>query len=466
MIKAHKIVLIILDSLILMLSMILAISIKNELDNTFITLPDLISKYYDLFLTLPLISIPIFSINNLYKYNLIVNTKKLYKTLFRCIVYSQLLLLVFLFVFKYTLILERIIIFSNYFISMLFFVVLKCIIIPTFLRTTTAKKLINRKILILGAGELSRTLLSNIKNDEYGYYEPIGYLDDYITKKKINNLPILGKINQLDNVEIDFDEILISINNISFDKLIKIINLCKKYNKPTHIHSQKYSIIKNIYQLEQFDYFHTFSIFNHHNKSIVIKRILDIFGSLILIIILSPVLIGVALLIKITSKGPIFYKTTVIGYNKKSFIWYKFRTMKDKNDDFLHRNEVLKMAKGKKSGEKIKDDPRITPIGKFLRKFSIDELPQLYNCLKGQMSLVGPRPVLPYEFDLMNDWQKEKFAVKSGLTGVWQIYGRNNVGFDDQFVLDLYYVSNQSLWMDLELIVKTIPIVLFGKTGV
>jgi lipopolysaccharide/colanic/teichoic acid biosynthesis glycosyltransferase len=182
---------------------------------------------------------------------------------------------------------------------------------------------------------------------------------------------------------------------------------------------------------------------------------------------LTPVWLFVALIIKLTSRGPVFYTSEVVGKNSKKFRWYKFRTMKANNDSISHQQHLEKVITTNKGYKKLENDPRITGIGKLLRKFSLDELPQLFNVLKGQMSLVGPRPCLPYEYEHFKEWHKLKYKVIPGMTGLAQIIARNreDVTFSDSVLLDLYYADNQSLWLDLKILFKTIPVMVFGKGG-
>ena len=198
------------------------------------------------------------------------------------------------------------------------------------------------------------------------------------------------------------------------------------------------------------------------------KRWFDILFSAFLIILLTPLWIIIPILIRLTSKGPVFYKTQVIGKGGNPFYWYKFRTMYTDNDPTIHKEHLEKLITANKGYKKIENDPRITPIGKFLRKYSLDELPQLINVLKGQMSLVGPRPCLPYEYKHFKDWHKLKYKVTPGMTGLAQLIARNrdDVTFSDSVLLDLYYADNQSLWLDLKILFKTIPVMILGKGGV
>lgn len=203
-------------------------------------------------------------------------------------------------------------------------------------------------------------------------------------------------------------------------------------------------------------------IIESYEKGIIykfIKRLIDLIGSICGVILLSPIIILTALLIKIDSKGPVVFAQERVGLNEKNFKMYKFRSMvvnaEKLKDELLNKNEM--------SGPmfKMKDDPRVTKIGKFIRKTSIDELPQLINVLKGDMSLVGPRPNLPKEVNRFEPWMKEKFNVKPGLTCYWQVMGRNDIDFEEWMRLDIRYVRERNILIDLKLIFKTFW-VLFG----
>lgn len=190
------------------------------------------------------------------------------------------------------------------------------------------------------------------------------------------------------------------------------------------------------------------------------KRTIDILGSGIGLIILSPVFILVALTIKIEDpKGKVFFVQKRCGKNNKLFKMYKFRSMISNAEELLE--ELI--CENEMDGPvfKIKEDPRITRVGRFIRKTSIDELPQLFNILVGDMSIVGPRPAIPHEVAEYNEYQKQRLLVKPGLTCIWQVSGRNSIGFDEWVDMDLEYIEKRNLWMDIKLIFKTVG-VLFG----
>lgn len=191
-----------------------------------------------------------------------------------------------------------------------------------------------------------------------------------------------------------------------------------------------------------------------------IKRIIDICASLVGLIILLPVFLIVAISIKIEDpNGKVFFRQERCGKEGKLFNMYKFRSMVSNAEELLHELKELNEMDGPVF--KIKEDPRITRVGKFIRKTSIDELPQLINVLKGEMSLVGPRPAIPHEVAEYNDYQRQRLLVKPGLTCIWQVSGRNTIGFDDWIEMDIDYIKNRSFLLDLKLIFKTFG-VLFG----
>ena len=210
------------------------------------------------------------------------------------------------------------------------------------------------------------------------------------------------------------------------------------------------------------------SLITHYTGSMtegwpsMIKRSLDFTVSLLLIMLISPLLAITALLIRLTSPGPVLFVQKRLGFNKRRFNIYKFRTMvpdaEQRMKEIAHLNEVTGPV------FKIKDDPRITPIGRFLRKTSIDELPQLFNVLKGDMSLVGPRPLPVRDYEGFNeDWQRRRFSIRPGITCLWQIAGRSSIPFDRWMELDLQYIDKWSLWLDFQILLKTIPAVLRGS---
>jgi exopolysaccharide biosynthesis polyprenyl glycosylphosphotransferase len=192
------------------------------------------------------------------------------------------------------------------------------------------------------------------------------------------------------------------------------------------------------------------------------KRILDVLGSSALLLALSPLFLLIAFLVKVSSPGPIIYQQTRIGRGGKPFPFYKFRSMYADADKRLE--ELLK-GYNEKEGPifKMKRDPRVTPVGRWLRKYSLDELPQLFNVLKGEMSLVGPRPPLPREVEQYDERAFRRLSVTPGMTCLWQICGRSDTTFEEWLELDLFYIEHMSFWLDLKILLKTPTAVLRGE---
>ena len=205
----------------------------------------------------------------------------------------------------------------------------------------------------------------------------------------------------------------------------------------------------------------------------LLKRVMDLAGSALALIVLSPVFLAIYLTIQLTSKGPALFRQERVGQHGSRFTLLKFRTMEVSSDHGIHRDFVKCFISGKihpnatKQSKnvmyKITDDPRVTTIGRFLRKTSLDELPQFVNVLKGQMSLVGPRPPIAYEIETYDLWHKRRLEVKPGITGLWQVNGRSRLRFDDMVRLDLQYAKRWSLWLDIRILLQTPRVVLFGE---
>lgn len=199
------------------------------------------------------------------------------------------------------------------------------------------------------------------------------------------------------------------------------------------------------------------------NASIV-KRLLDIVLSLLFLLLLSPLLLVTIILIKATSKGPVFFVHERVGLNYRYFPFIKFRSMRQNADQAVHKKYAEALIKGLKSSTevgkgvtayKMMTDSRMTPIGKFIRKLSIDEIPQFINVLKGEMSIVGPRPPIPYELEFYTRRAKNRFLVKPGITGLWQVNGRSTTTFERMIALDLCYITHWSIWLDIAIILRT-----------
>jgi lipopolysaccharide/colanic/teichoic acid biosynthesis glycosyltransferase len=269
------------------------------------------------------------------------------------------------------------------------------------------------------------------------------------------------------------DEIIVTDEAIGKEVLISLLDYCTSEGLSVWFPAQFMPIIDLKLYLDNFCGLPMIRLGSQKNISIFnkIKHSLDALAVVPALVLLLPFFLAIGLAIKVNSRGPVFFRTTMMGKNGKPFTMFKFRSMIPDITDEPHKDYVRRLINGhirENSGKggvfKMTEDERVTSVGRFLRKSSLDELPQLINVLKGEMSLVGPRPCLPYEYEMYKDWHKKRLSVRPGISGVWQVAGRSAVAFEDMVLLDLYYIYNRSLSMDLCILYETIFAVL-GKRG-
>jgi len=321
----------------------------------------------------------------------------------------------------------------------------------------------NINVLVVGAGRAGSLLVEEINNHPYLGLKVVGFIDDTKTGKVLD-YDILGKTQDLEEVIQRYyvDEIYITIPS-QRQKVSEILALGKKLNKTVRIMADSFSFPFADIKL---NYIGLIPLIRYtqrefHKSEILIKRFLDVVVANVLLIILSPLLAIIAFLIKIDSPGPVFYISQRCGKKGRLFNFYKFRSMKvgaDKEKELLKEKSEVKGPVFK-----IRNDPRITRLGRFLRKYSLDELPQLINVVKGEMSLVGPRPPLPDEVAKYDTWQMRRLEVKPGITCLWQVRGRSDLSFYKWVKWDLWYIDHWSLGLDLMILLWTIPAVLKRK---
>ena len=326
-----------------------------------------------------------------------------------------------------------------------------------------------RKVLIVGTNTRTLRFVRRILHSpEYGY-QLIGFVDEGrgLAGFEKSGHPLVADFNSfpalLRNEVID--EVVIGLPIKSFyQQISQIVSLCENQGILVRFLSDIFNLELGKVKPEEYDEgaFITVSMGKMEGLPVIIKYLLDFIVSLILLIFISPFFLVIALLIKMTSPGPVFFVQDRVGLHKRIFRLYKFRTMVVDAEARITELEKFNEVDG--PAFKIKNDPRITAIGRLLRKTSIDEFPQLINVLKGEMSLVGPRPLPIRDYRGFNqDWHRRRFSVKPGMTCLWQINGRNQVSFSDWMILDMKYVDNWSLVMDLRILIKTIPAVLRGS---
>jgi len=360
--------------------------------------------------------------------------------------------------------------------SLVLFTVFRAYFSKNIYKYLAETKISQIKVLIIGGDEAGNYVADELEHDPFADFEIIGFLDDYKEKgEKINGqFNNMGNLNDLDTIvaDHDLDEILIAIDHAPYDRLIRIVETCLQTDKSVKIYSDLLHVIDEKMDVEHYS---SIPVISLTQKPLDApdwdeKRFLDIILSSIALILLAPFFLAVAVGIKLSSKGPVIFKQKRIGKKGRPFDFYKFRSMHMGNSDSRHKNYVQDFIKKNCQCEtdeikvyKITDDSRIFKFGKLIRKTSIDEFPQFFNVIKGDMSLVGPRPCLGYEWDCYEEWHKDRLNILPGCTGLWQALGRSSVTFEEMVILDLYYISNMTLWMDLRIVLQTFPVIFLGK---
>ncbi len=419
----------------------------------------------------------IFQHFNLYKINVFLSVVEQIIAIFKALIYGLIGMIVASFFIKgMDWVDSRAVII--YFVGFSFFsiTIFRTIIFQKLFRIAAQKKIFRRKVLIVGTDETAKMVAVEMDIDESHGFQVIGFADDALPKdtRVFEDFEVIGKISELQDLvkQYEIEDIIIAQSRISHQKLIELVDKAKETKANVRLASEVYRIIAEKVLVEKYLGVPIVLMPKNYDNLFfsVYKRVFDfVFAGFALLLLAVPFLI-IAVLIKFSSKGAVFFRDTRIGKDGKPFKFYKFRTMYLNNDDAIHREFVSEYIKqnGEKNTigiKKITDDPRITKIGKFLRKTSVDELPQLFNVLRGEMSLVGPRPCLPYEWEQYEDWHRRRFSVIPGCTGLWQVSGRSAVDFNDMVILDLFYIDNMSPLLDLKIIFRTIPVMLLAKGG-
>jgi exopolysaccharide biosynthesis polyprenyl glycosylphosphotransferase len=323
--------------------------------------------------------------------------------------------------------------------------------------------------IIVGGNEEGVRLAEQLFGQKTSGIQIVGFVDEKVPPGTViyRDLRSLGYVSQLEEIipQYDIGEIILATSAISSRN--KQLEIFRNYGISSDVNvrlsSGLYEIITTGITISEFAYIPFVTI----NKARLTgwdegaKMLLDYALTFPGVIALLPVYLVIALLVKITSPGPIIHRRRVMGMNGKQFDAYKFRTMYVNGDEILNAHPELKEALAR--DHKLKDDPRITPVGRFLRKYSLDELPQLFNVIKREMSLVGPRMISPEEVKNYTKWDINLMTVHPGISGLWQVSGRSDVSYEDRVRLDMYYIRNWTIWLDLQILLQTIPAVLKGR---
>ena len=325
-----------------------------------------------------------------------------------------------------------------------------------------------RRILVVGAGDTGRRLADAIRGQAAGF-RIAGFLDDTVATgtEVLPGLRVLGTTDELENRlrTREIDEVLIALAGADPEVQKACMEACLKTHAVWKIVPSQYEMFLDRISVDEVGGVPLIGMktSNIIGVNYLLKRGVDLAVGSALLLFCMPMMAVIALAVKLSSPGPVFYRHTRIGYKMKPFEFLKFRSMRVGAD----REKTELMDRNERQGPvfKMQHDPRTTPVGRFIRKFSLDELPQILHVLTGQMSLIGPRPPLPDEVAQYEEWQKRRLDAPPGITGLWQVSGRHRLSFDEMIKLDLYYIENWSMAMDLKIAVRTIIVVVTGDSA-
>jgi exopolysaccharide biosynthesis polyprenyl glycosylphosphotransferase len=317
-----------------------------------------------------------------------------------------------------------------------------------------------RPALIVGSGKHIEAVAHALADRSRTRVVIVGYIS--LTPRPQNGLKSLGQLAELPEIlaRERVQEVIIADPDFPQDKAVELVDLCHRRGVTVHVAP---STMEILFDRAEFLPGQSVPLFTlrppvFEGIDYALKRTFDLVLSIAALILLSPVLLAIAAAVKLSSRGPVIYRSVRPGMAGMPFSCFKFRTMRERADQIQDDLEPL----NEKSGAlfKIRHDPRLTPVGRFLRRFSLDELPQLVNVVRGEMSLVGPRPLPMRDFQRLEEWHKKRYLVLPGITGLWQVSGRAELDFDDLVRLDFLYLEQWSVFLDLMILLKTIPAVL------
>ncbi len=311
-------------------------------------------------------------------------------------------------------------------------------------------------VAIIGLSRTARRVADRIVTNPLSGYRLAGFIDPY-KRRRVSTLagfPVFGTTESIVDIvkREEIDVIFVAAPQLEQDRLMDLIVRCDELDVEFKIASTMFGVINDRVKVDEIDEMPVVQLRNDrlHPLSIGVKRAGDIALSLTLLLLTAPVLLILAIIIKLDSPGPVFFRQQRVGYKGQLFNMYKLRTMRVDADPYA----VAPTAE---------DDNRITRCGRWMRKLSLDEFPQLLNVLRGEMSMVGPRPEMPFIVEKYEDWERHRLDVKPGITGLWQIVGRKNLPLALNIEYDFYYIKNQGLLFDIVILIRTIPAVLFGR---
>jgi undecaprenyl-phosphate galactose phosphotransferase len=462
------------DFSILIFSFLVSIFIlRNDLSVNFFEFYAAIPEILLLIFTISLIILLIFQYNGLYRLDIILNRSAHFTHVLKAIYYSSLQIVLLSFILDSRTILDSRLLFVFFFIVSIGLLFLIRVELLKWVFVELSQTSFKRNVIIVGNGKSGKLLATKLLYENPLGLNILGFVDE---ERHVGDIVVVGKkvLGNYDNLEElvrtrVVDELIVAVDNESYERFFDILDFCKKLHVPIRMTSNLLDVVNQRLKTEKYGDIPVIDVAPQYNDNFTLglKRLSDVAIALFGILVLSPFFALIAIMVKLSSPGPILFKQARIGKDGKEFKIYKFRSMKALDGEDEDRKkmmiEFIKNGANGASDTKVITESRVTWIGKIIRKTSLDELPQLFNVIKGNMSLVGPRPCLPYEYENYDEWQKRRVSVIPGCTGVWQVWGRSQVNYNESVVLDLYYINNMSPWLDIQLIFQTIPVMLFSR---
>lgn len=317
------------------------------------------------------------------------------------------------------------------------------------------------RVIVVGNTSLSRMVMQMLAQQRHLGYQVLGFVDQAV-RTDFGRFRALGTVEQLPQIleRTQATRVIVALPAAQHQQVLSVLDHCRN-------DGVEFSLVPDLFELRlshlAVEDVAGIPLFRLSEPSItgfnrVVKRALDVVGSVIAVVVLAPLMLLVAVAIRVDSPGPTFFRQVRLGKGGAAFICYKFRSMRERAEDEVADLQILNEAEGPLF--KMRRDPRVTRVGRWIRRLSIDELPQLWNVLRGEMSLVGPRPPIPAEVEQYEEWHRRRLEVVPGITGLWQVSGRSHLSFDEMVMLDIYYIENWSLGLDVQILLRTLPAVM------
>lgn len=453
------------DVVIAFLSFVVAVGASSYFQTGALGAQSILSKFLGVALIVSVLWPVLLNVNGIYPTSRLRSFFQVVQIISKSSLQGALILIAILFVFRYQVLSTQMLAFFVILVTAMFCVKEGIVMFLLGKLRSSGKNL--RNVLIVGTADTACTLLWKIERDRTLGLNTLGILapKEAMLGSEHGGLAVLGSLEDIEKVlhEHPIDHVIITIDKGNYKEVENVITRCEDEGVEIWIMASIFDIKRSRIDVEElFDMpVFVFQTTPRFSWGFVFKGFFDYVGAALVGILTLPIIIIAAFLIKISSRGPVFFKQTRSGLQGREFTLYKLRTMYEGMNISKEQLTAENIMKGPVF--KMFNDPRGTPLGKFLRKTSIDELPQIWNVLRGDMSMVGPRPPLPEEVNQYQRWQRRRLSMKPGITGLWQVSGRSNItDFEEWVRLDLEYIDNWSILLDLKIVLRTFYVVLFG----